>query len=286
LGYCGHRDWRLANIRELASLVHAGVPDQSLWLSSLGFRDISANQYWWSSTSLIAMANYAWKMSFPDTIVNLDTQADNDFPKSNALFGWQVRTASAICTACIPRTGQTACFDAAGTAIPCPGTGQDGDFMAGVAWPSPRFSDNADGTITDNLTGLIWLKDANCLKTKYPAFDQEGTPGEGKVTWSKTLEFIAGINSTLYPECGGGQTDWRLPNYIELQSLIDFSASLPALPAGHPFSNVETGYYWTSTTRANTPLKAWVIGLWDGRTLGLSKSYPSTLPLWPVRGGQ
>ena len=32
-----------------------------------------------------------------------------------------------------------------------------------MAWPNPRFTDNSDGTVTDNLTGLIWLKDANCF---------------------------------------------------------------------------------------------------------------------------
>ena len=39
-------------------------------------------------------------------------------------------------------------------------TGDDGDLQTGVAWPNPRFKDNLNGTITDNLTGLIWLKDA------------------------------------------------------------------------------------------------------------------------------
>ena len=33
----------------------------------------------------------------------------------------------------------------------------------GVAWPNPRFTDNGNGTVTDNLTGLIWLKNANCF---------------------------------------------------------------------------------------------------------------------------
>ena len=36
----------------------------------------------------------------------------------------------------------------------------------GVEWPNPRFTDNGDGTVTDNLTGLIWLKDANCFGQK------------------------------------------------------------------------------------------------------------------------
>ena len=45
----------------------------------------------------------------------------------------------------LPRTGQTICYDVAGGVIACAGTGQDGDKLAGVAWPSPRFTDNADG---------------------------------------------------------------------------------------------------------------------------------------------
>lgn len=63
----------------------------------------------------------------------------------------------------LPRTGQTTCYDTAGAVIPCAGTGQDGDELQGVAWPSPRFTDNGNGTVTDNLTGLIWLKNANCF---------------------------------------------------------------------------------------------------------------------------
>src|SRR5512139_2423823 len=65
----------------------------------------------------------------------------------------------------LPRTGQDACFDAEGSVVPCVNTGQDGDKRAGAAWPSPRFTDNRDGTVTDNLTRLIWLKDANCTDT-------------------------------------------------------------------------------------------------------------------------
>ena len=61
-----------------------------------------------------------------------------------------------------PKTGQTLCYDSLGAVVPCAGTGQDGEIKAGVAWPSPRFTDNSNGTVTDNLTGLIWLKNANC----------------------------------------------------------------------------------------------------------------------------
>jgi hypothetical protein len=49
-------------------------------------------------------------------------------------------------------TGQTASF----------ADGDDGDIQAGVPFPIPRFTDQGDGTVKDNLTHLIWLKNANC----------------------------------------------------------------------------------------------------------------------------
>jgi hypothetical protein len=53
----------------------------------------------------------------------------------------------------VPQTGQTTSY----------AEGDDGDIEAGVAWPDPRFTDNGDGTVTDHLTGLIWLKDMPCF---------------------------------------------------------------------------------------------------------------------------
>lgn len=50
----------------------------------------------------------------------------------------------------IPQTGQTTSYAA----------GDDGAVRTGVAWPNPRFTDNGDQTITDNLTGLMWEKNA------------------------------------------------------------------------------------------------------------------------------
>ncbi|MCW9078616.1 MAG: hypothetical protein OQK74_05525, partial [Gammaproteobacteria bacterium] len=42
----------------------------------------------------------------------------------------------------VAKTGQTSSW----------APGDDGDLEKGVAWPSPRFTDNLDGTVTDNLT--------------------------------------------------------------------------------------------------------------------------------------
>lgn len=55
----------------------------------------------------------------------------------------------------VSKTGQTTSY----------GTRDDGALQKGVAWPNPRFTDNANGTVTDNLTGLIWLKNANCFSS-------------------------------------------------------------------------------------------------------------------------
>ena len=53
------------------------------------------------------------------------------------------------------KTGQTLCYNSAGSVISCAGTGQDGELQKGVA---RSYTDNGDGTITDNTTGLIWEK--------------------------------------------------------------------------------------------------------------------------------
>jgi hypothetical protein len=51
----------------------------------------------------------------------------------------------------VQKTGQTTSY----------ATGDEGGLQKGVSWPSPRFTDNGDGTVTDNLTELIWLQNAN-----------------------------------------------------------------------------------------------------------------------------
>jgi hypothetical protein len=51
-------------------------------------------------------------------------------------------------------TGQTEPFDVSGIPINCAGTGQDREIQAGIPFPTPRFTDNSSGTVTDKLTGV------------------------------------------------------------------------------------------------------------------------------------
>ena len=182
--------------------------------------------------------------------------------------------------ALVPQSGQTVCYDAAGVEIPCTGTGQDADQQMGIAWPNPRFTDNSNGTITDNLTGLIWLKNAGCFNNGYPV-----NP------WSSALSAANALaNGTCGLSDGSVAGDWRLPNKKELESLINRQQVNPASWLNTVgFSNVNTGSwgypydsYWTSSTIGGS---AWSVYLLTGTLSYYDKgSYP--LMVWPVRGGQ
>lgn len=178
----------------------------------------------------------------------------------------------------LPESGQSTCYDTSGNPTSCGsgvGFGQEGHLQPGIGWPIPRFTDNGDGTVTDNLTGLIWLAEANCF-----------TP----TTFDGAL---ANANGLFDGSCGltdgSSITDWRLPNMFELFSLFDQDYS-PGLPSevgtgqwssGDPFTNVQTSY-WTSTFNPQNRT--------FGMTIFFVPPYVSTAPkanlhsVWPVRG--
>jgi hypothetical protein len=178
------------------------------------------------------------------------------------------------CYGGVPKTGQTESF----------APGDDGDLQKGEEWPDPRFFDNGDGTVTDYLTGLIWLKNANCIATTYPAFDNDDALGDGQVTWQHALDFVTDINGGIYTGCGAGYTDWRLPNIRELLSLIDYGRYGPPLPSGHPFTGAQLSYYWSSTTLANFSDNAWHVHMFNGYVFDRNK-VSIYCYVWPVRDG-
>jgi len=154
----------------------------------------------------------------------------------------------------VPKTGQLSTY----------GADDDGALRMGLAWPATRFTVQANtNCVTDNLTGLIWARNANQF---------------GKETWSNALAHCNGLDY-------GGQTDWRLPNWQELRSLIDAGNYNPALPTGHPFAAVAIDdSYWSSATYAASTGYAWLVNLYHGNV-----SYDTrvtTYYVWPVRGGQ
>jgi len=166
----------------------------------------------------------------------------------------------------------------------------DAYFQRGVAWPNPRFTDNGNGTITDNLTKLIWDKNANRF---------------GKQFWTLAIQSCSELADN-----GGDLTDgsvagdWFLPNLRELHSIVHYGVLDPAVPDTHgtgkwgqgdPFNNVQSQKYFTSSRDMKWPIfQAWVIDLYDGSFYStenpeneeIAQSGVLNHCVWCVRGGQ
>ena len=150
----------------------------------------------------------------------------------------------------LPTTGQTNSWS----------INDDGANRKGVAWPTPRYVDHGDGTVTDNLTGLMWTKDAGL---------------SGRWNWGYHLgTWISTVNV-------GGYTDWRIPNAYEMFSVFDLRRDWTNQP---PFVNIlSSQYYWTSTS--SDDLNAYRV-----HPTTKTGPHPSAKTggayTWPVRGGR
>jgi hypothetical protein len=148
----------------------------------------------------------------------------------------------------LPATGQALCYDNDGNEIACDTVefpGQDGFYLSGCSMED-RFVDNGDGTVTDTCTGLMW---------------QQLTASIGKVRWQEALEYCDDLALA-------GQSDWRLPDVRELQSLADYGRYDPAID---PVFSAELSWYWSATTRADDPNSAWLVSSVSGYVLHDSK---------------
>ncbi len=199
-------------------------------------------------------------------------RGDSDLVAGNIKCGVTIFGVKGECE-CVAKTGQTTSY----------GTGDDGEYQKGCL-PSEApssgssfggynrtsfvgsclgFTDNGDGTVTDNLTGLMWAENANLDGTK---------------VFTDALTYCNDLSL-------GGYDDWRLPNINELRSLFDPGLSdKPYLPDGHPFTGVQSGAYWSSTTLAYSTDNAWDVYLYFGSVRTSGKTY--SFYVWPVRGGQ
>ena len=154
----------------------------------------------------------------------------------------------------LPDTGQEESYTAT--------FGEDNDYQPAASQPS--YTDNGDGTITDNRTGLMWVKDGN----------SEGCNNGGYLTWEQALTFCEGLSYA-------GYSDWRLPNVRELESIVDAGERLPAINTTY-FPNTMSSYYWTSTTYVPNTSFAWVVYFYNGYVYFGYKTY--NYYVRPVRG--
>lgn len=146
--------------------------------------------------------------------------------------------------------------------------GQDAHYLGN----QPSYTNNNDGTITDNITGLMWEQDMG-----------------SKISYEDA--FSKATNSTL-----GGYTDWRVPTLKEVYSLILFTGQVKGEMAidffidtnyfNQPLGDVSIGereidaQTWSSTEYVGLTMNgdATVFGVnfIDGRIKGYPKYKPGT----------
>ena len=149
----------------------------------------------------------------------------------------------------LPDTGQTVHYSTA--------PGDDSDHNPSVIQPS--YKDNGNGTVTDNITGLMWKKcsegqtnDAACSGTA-ATFPWSGLPNPTAIEQCENLIFA-------------GFSDWRLPNIKELMSIADYgAAAAPRINAVFPNTQaLSADYYWSSTYSVPQTGNIWCVGFNTG----------------------
>ena len=149
-----------------------------------------------------------------------------------------------------------------------------------------RYTDCGNGTATDTVTGLIWLKQSDCLST---------------ADWEAAKKAVAGLkNGDCMLTDGSSPGDWRLPTQTEWETTMNNAKALgctgPTAPtltndagtacmtAGpSSITGVESDYYWSGTALEGSA-RAWFGDLDHGNLL--NGDVTITLRVWPVRGGQ
>ena len=123
-----------------------------------------------------------------------------------------------------------------------------------------------------------------------PAFNSDAVlDKETGLVWEKSPQTTAVSSANIRLTCAnkavGGRKGWRLPSLPELASLVDPSVASPGptLSSGHPFQNVQSTNYWSTSAHAENPALMWGVGFGNGGVLGLSKAFDQRA--WCVRGG-
>ena len=120
--------------------------------------------------------------------------------------------------------------------------GDDGYFQRGV---DISYTDNLNGTITDNVTNLVWQdnNESNSIDFAY--------------RWNDAVSYCENLEL-------GGYDDWRLPSVDELLTISDKGRYKPSI---NPiFNYVANSTYWSSDSYENNTSYAWIVGFEYGQT--------------------
>ena len=190
----GYTDWRLPTAAEAFSILNQQNNNPTL---DINFFTKTAAEYWWTAEVQANDATKIWATNAGGGIGNHPKTETISAGGTKKFHVRAVRDQSAVPT--IPN----------------------------------HFTDNGDGTITDNLTQLMWEK----------------VPATAVQTWEQALALAEGLMLA-------NNSDWRLPNVKELQSLNDESLVQPSVTKPY-FQNLSVTKYWSSTSLPSQTNKAW-----------------------------
>lgn len=112
-----------------------------------------------------------------------------------------------------------------------------------------NYTDNGDGTVTDNVTGLMWEQ-----LTTSANYNQE-----------QAAMYCAQL--TL-----GAHSDWRLPSVIELVSIVDTGTYNPSIDSDLFPGTPAVGFYWSTTPYAGQAGSAWGVYFNNGYSASVDTS--------------
>ena len=220
----GYVDWRLPTIKELYSLIMyygaepnptatsqgTAVPYINTHYFGFGYGDLNASDHGATANERLIDAQYATSSIYVSTTMN----------GQPTMFGVNF---------------------ADGRIKGYPSGNQKKYYVlycrSNTAYGTNSFTNNGDGTITDNATGLMWMQNDN---------------GSG-VLWENALSYAENFSYA-------GYSDWRLPDAKELQSIIDYSRSPETTHSAainpifnctqitNEAGNTDYGFYWSNTT--------------------------------------
>ncbi len=166
---------------------------------------------------------------------------------------------------------------------PMPGQTEDKQFYVlyvrgNEAYGINDFTDNGDGTVSDEATGLMWMQEDSQIG----------------MDWEAALEYAQTKNTENYL----GYNDWRVPDAKELHSILDYTRSpqttnSPAIDLVFSCTSItdEGGsenypFYWSSSTHANMQNGAWGAYVCFGEALGFMEEPfpPFNVSLLDVHG--
>jgi hypothetical protein len=190
----GFSDWRLPSPSESFSILNHQNNNPAM---NSTYFTTSAAQYWWTNAYQIGDATKIWTTNAGGGIGN---KPKSETISSGGTFRYHARCVRDVATPTVIAN---------------------------------HFTDNGDGTITDNLTQLIWQK----------------APNANLLTWENAIVYAESLSLA-------SATDWRLPNIKELQSLNDESRSNPSINSTF-FPAIGIKNYWSATTLPNQVLESW-----------------------------